>query len=554
MSCIAVALTPQPASSAAATQGTPTPQNQTLFQAFEWHTPGPHYPRLTGSLSLLADLGVTLLWLPPGCKANDPQGNGYDCYDLWDLGEFDQKWTRATKWGSREQLDELLELSHELKFKVIWDAVLNHKTAGDATEPCWAVEVDGGDRTIETSRPKQIEPWIHYNFPGRGNTYSSLKWHWQHFNGTDWDQRAQRHALYKIIDPPEAAPRPGVDAATAVAAHRPRPKGWADDVDDEQGNADYLMFSNIDYTHPQARDDVLRWGEWMVSHVGVDGFRLDAVQHYSWRFTREWIARVRRARPGAFVVGEFWVYDVAKLVAWIQRVGPDDDDNDDNNNVWAYDAPLLANFSRASLAKGRFDFDLRKIFRDTLVAARPRNAVTVVANHDTQPGQTMATPIAPFFKPLAYALTLLRKGGLPCVFYGDLYGTHGPYAEPPACGGRLPALVLSRKNYAYGEQTDYFDSRTCIGWVRHGTWDRVDGCAVVMSIAGPARKRMFLGQRHAGQVWTDVLDNCSEKIVVDDRGYGVFVCGAKSVSVFVREDAPGRDQFTEQCHADKYRL
>lgn len=303
--------------------------------------------------------------MPPGCKGNDPHGNGYDCYDLWDLGEFDQKWTRSTKWGSREELGALISKAKETGVKVVWDAVLNHKTAGDATEECWAVEVDGGNRMVEISRPKKIEPWIQYTFPGRGDTYSGLKWHWQHFNGTDWDQRNQRHALYKIVDPPESAPRPG------AAPSGKRPKGWADDVDDEQGNADYLMFSNIDYTNEEVRQDVLRWGEWMVKDVGVDAFRLDACQHYSWHFTKEWIERVRSVRPHTLIVGEFWVYDAAKLVRWIERVG---------ESVYAYDAPLLANFSKASLGKGRFDVDLRKIYRNTLVAARPDNAIVSRSN------------------------------------------------------------------------------------------------------------------------------------------------------------------------------
>jgi hypothetical protein len=94
-------------------------------------------------VSNLSDVGITALWLPPGCKANDPHGNGYDCYDLWDLGEFDQKWTRSTKWGSREELNELIAKAKSLEVQIIWDTVLNHKTAGDAKEECWAVEVDG---------------------------------------------------------------------------------------------------------------------------------------------------------------------------------------------------------------------------------------------------------------------------------------------------------------------------------------------------------------------------------------------------------------------------
>ena len=31
-----------------------------------------------------------------------------------------------------------------------------------------------------------------------------------------------------------------------------------------------------------------------------------------------------------------------------------------------------------------------------------------------------------------------------------------------------------------GEQNDYFNDPNCIGWVRRGTWDKKDGCAVVL--------------------------------------------------------------------------
>lgn len=129
--------------------------NPILFQGFEWHTPsqppatdqthseGSHYSRLTRLLPSLSAIGVSSIWLPPGCKANNPGGNGYDCYDLWDLGEFDQKWARSVRWGSREELRDLMDVAKKLEVEVIWDAVLNHKTAGDSVEEgVWAVEVD----------------------------------------------------------------------------------------------------------------------------------------------------------------------------------------------------------------------------------------------------------------------------------------------------------------------------------------------------------------------------------------------------------------------------
>ena len=88
---------------------------------------------------------------------------------------------------------------------------------------------------------------------------------------------------------------------------------------------------------------------------------------------------------------------------------------------------------------------------------------TVVQNHDTQKGQTVATPVEGFFKPLAYSLILLRYDGYPCLFYGDLYGIKGEHEEPPSCGNKLADITLARKLYAYGEQDDYFNEANCIG-------------------------------------------------------------------------------------------
>jgi alpha-amylase len=72
----------------------------------------------------------------------DPCGNGYDVYDLYDLGEFDQKGSRATKWGTKEELLELTAAARDLSVGVHWDAVLNHKAGADSTERFLAVQVD----------------------------------------------------------------------------------------------------------------------------------------------------------------------------------------------------------------------------------------------------------------------------------------------------------------------------------------------------------------------------------------------------------------------------
>ena len=91
--------------------------NPLLYQSFEWYShsshqesssssssPQSYYNHLKNALPYLSELGTSILWLPPGCKAGNPKGNGYDIYDLWDLGEFDWKMQRGTKWGEIDDL------------------------------------------------------------------------------------------------------------------------------------------------------------------------------------------------------------------------------------------------------------------------------------------------------------------------------------------------------------------------------------------------------------------------------------------------------------------
>ena len=113
----------------------------------------------------------------------------------------------------------------------------------------------------------------------------------------------------------------------------------------------------------------------------------------------------------------------------------------------------------------------------------------------------------------------------------------------PSCRGRLPDLCLARKLYAYGEQHDYFDSAHCVGWTRVGTWDRPYGLACVMSNDKPNRKRMYVGEAHAGELWTDILGWEPFEVQIDKYGYGLFSCRGNWVAVYVNRAAAGRERF-----------
>lgn len=145
-------------------------ENGLLFQGFEWHLSddGNYYKDLILKLDELKEIGATAIWLPPVYKGTGTNDVGYGVYDLFDLGEFDQQGTVRTKYGSKEELKNLIEEIHKRDMKVYADVVINHKAGADRTEKFMAVMVDQEDRTKEVEEPKEIEGWTAFDFEGRG--------------------------------------------------------------------------------------------------------------------------------------------------------------------------------------------------------------------------------------------------------------------------------------------------------------------------------------------------------------------------------------------------
>jgi len=79
------------------------------MQYFHWYIPGDgsFWKSLKEDAERLAALGITAVWLPPAHKGADgTQSRGYDVYDIYDLGEFDQKNTTRTRYGTKSELQE----------------------------------------------------------------------------------------------------------------------------------------------------------------------------------------------------------------------------------------------------------------------------------------------------------------------------------------------------------------------------------------------------------------------------------------------------------------
>ena len=475
-------------------------KNKTMMQYFEWYLPADkmYWKMVASQAESISQAGITSVWLPPAYKgAGGVEDVGYAVYDLYDLGEFNQKGSVPTKYGTK---DEYLQAVYELKkngIEVLADVVLGHKMGADEKERIFAYGDDINDRNVEIEGKKKITVWTKFTFPGRNNKYSDFKWDWTNFHGTDYDAKSQENGIYRFIG-----------------------KEWDSDVDGEFGNYDYLMGVDLDMSDVEVQEELERWGKWYFEFTGVDGFRLDAVKHIDFNFYRNWLTKLsEHFNKTIFAVGEYWNAELNILETYISKT---------EGTLSLFDVPLHFNMFHASRSNGYYD--MRYILKNTLLSSKPELSVTFVDNHDTQYGQALESFVLEWFKPHAYALILLRNEGYPCVFYGDYYGIKHNNLAPVK---DLRTLIKAREYIAYGKLHDYFNDSKIVGWTLEGDDEhKHSGLAVLMTVERGGKKKMYIGKHFTGLKFVDSLKNVTKEILIDENGFGEFLVNDGSVSVY----------------------
>lgn len=215
--------------------------NGIMMQYFHWYTEadGTLGKQLIENASSLAEAGVTSAWLPPAYKgAAGSYDVGYGVYDLFGLGEFEQKGSVRTKYGTREEYCAAIRQAQKAGIQVYADVVFNHKLGADGEEEFTATPYNPDNRTEPLGEPQTIKAWTHFTFPGRAGKYSELQWHWWYFNAAD----------HNAFD----------DAVNAVYLFEG--KAFDQDVDLEKSNCDYLMGCNLDINNPDVQKELFHWG------------------------------------------------------------------------------------------------------------------------------------------------------------------------------------------------------------------------------------------------------------------------------------------------------
>lgn len=451
----------------------PAGDNQTLLQGFYWEmNTGAYagkYPEeanlwnlLASRAGELANAGVTAVWLPPANKGMAGASSvGYDTYDLWDLGEFNQKGSTRTKYGTKAELLSAIGALHGAGIKVYYDAVLNHRMGADQSE------------TVPLADGGSTGAWTGFTFAGRNGAYYPATWNWRNFNSADG----------RLFEG----------------------KSWNDSFDE-----DYLMGSNVDYTVPAVRDELDAWGDWIINTIGCDGFRLDAIKHVSSSFTNHWIESVRGKSPAKnpFFVGEAWFEERSRLKAYLAAVS--------NSSLRVFDFPLRAVFAQLSGSGG--GFNLATLAGAGLVndpGDRDR-AVTFVDSHDTdRDGQ--ATPIRQY-KYQAYAYILLREHGIPDVFWKDFY----TYGMKEGLTRLLKARKYFA--YGPGYEVSNNDNDV-YGYVRAGDGSAGRGLVLLIAdgpAGGTGTAVKSINSRQPNTTYYDYTGHFTETVTTDANGYAEF--------------------------------
>jgi alpha-amylase len=356
----------------AAPSATPTTQNATvvngvMMQGFYWDVPisntqGTWWQVLGSKAAELKAAGITALWLPPAYKGGSQSDVGYGVYDRYDLGEFNQKGTVATRYGTIGQLQTAIGALHGQGIQVYEDMVMNHLTFADNQELA----------------NNQYNVYTSFTYPGRNNTYSNYQWHWYNFSAT---QQAPNNGWYQW-NPYDFTPYANGDAY------------------------DNLLGSEIRYNDINNANETITWGNWITTKLQLDGYRLDATKHIQTAYVNRWLDNVKGTR---FAVSEAWFRNLQDLKNYAAATG---------GRTSLFDVPLHYTFQ--DMSNGNGAWDMRGLQFAGFTESNPTLSVSFVDNHDTDHPGALYSPVTNL-KMLAYAYILTRANGYPCVFYKDYY-------------------------------------------------------------------------------------------------------------------------------------
>ena len=234
-----------------------------MMQAFYWDVE----PRfewwdiLSEQVDDWADAGIDRIWLPVASKGNSGgYSMGYDVSDYFDFGDYNQHGTTETRFGSRDELENLIATAHDNDVEVIADIVINHNSGGG----------------LEYNPYREQETYTLFD-EEHGNASGMFNRNYEDFHPNDVSE-SDREAFFAFQET---------------------------DLDhDVQYVQDWLW---------NKENSVAKYYK---NVMGFDGWRFDYVKGFEPWVIQEWMDAV-----GGFAVGEYWDGYSPTLSRWVEESG-----------------------------------------------------------------------------------------------------------------------------------------------------------------------------------------------------------------------------------------
>lgn len=388
-----------------------------VLQGFWWDYWNNNYPNawadyLAELAPRLKDMGVDAVWIPPSYKNAGTNSVGYSPFDHYDLGDKFQKGSVETRVGNKDQFLRMVAILHANGLEVIQDVVLNH--------------VDNAGSQ---------------NGSGGQDAYAAA-------NYTDYSTNGYKNFRYVSY----ATPASSTDATNYLNRSGRWPKNWtnfypnqfnaccSNDINSVYWGPDISYESNAYgqssctgcYNPTQSsnymKDEARNWLVWFQKQTGVDGYRFDAVKHFSTSVVEDLLYNAQHNAGFSsngnemFAVGEY-VGSASQMDSWA---------NATQNRAGTFDFSLRGGIYNMVYGMGNYNLG-------NIPGSQQSNryrTVPFVNNHDTyrpqigtdgsyvgwNTGDELAGHIDPNEPRLeaAYAIAFAVDGS-PLVFFEDLF-------------------------------------------------------------------------------------------------------------------------------------
>ena len=358
---------------------------------------------ITSKLDYLWGLGVTALWVGPIWRQR-PDLQTYHGYGIQNFLDVDPRF------GTRQDLRDLVDKAHNRGMYVLLDVVLNHSGNN------WFYDNSGAP--AETMPYRYAPPYPFGGWrSGQGaptpaiNSQEDGVWP-SDFQNLDWYHRAGEIGSWD--------PAPGEDSLDPNAEFR---------------RGDFFDLKDIDHDASGALSGLIQTFEYWIALSDCDGFRIDTVKHISWETARNFCGAIREytesiGKENFWLLGEVTGGDVMAN-DYLDIFGRNIDAVLDIGDPAIRLTGLAKGFGSAS------DFFVQFTGNDMLGSHREtgRYHVSILDDHDmvARPSKrrfAAGDSIPNLDQQVAHAVGIqLTTLGTPCIYYGTEQAFDGDEAN-----------------------------------------------------------------------------------------------------------------------------